>query len=72
MKFFLGPLVTFGSQDLFNNQELNKFGVGITGSLGIPLGKQVSIDLRSDITNYSTEVKLGLRWFYQNKYPWQR
>ncbi|MFK7775936.1 MAG: hypothetical protein AB8F94_27680 [Saprospiraceae bacterium] len=72
IKFFLGPLVTFGSQDLFNNQDLNKFGVGVTGSLGIPLGKRVNIDLRSDITNYSTEVKLGLRWFYQKKYPWQR
>ncbi|MFK8004910.1 MAG: hypothetical protein AB8H03_01005 [Saprospiraceae bacterium] len=72
MKFFLGPLVTFGSQDLFNNQELNKFGVGVTGSLGIPLGNRVNIDLRSDITNYSTEVKLGLRWFYQKKYPWQK
>jgi len=72
MKFFLGPLVTFGSQDLFNNQELNKFGVGVTGSLAIPLGERVNIDLRSDITNYSTEVKLGVRWFYQKKYLWQR
>jgi len=72
VKFFLGPLVTFGSQDLFNNQELNKFGVGVTGSLAIPLGERVNIDLRSDITNYSTEVKLGVRWFYQKKYLWQR
>lgn len=72
LTFFLGPLVTFGSQDLFNNQELNKFGVGVSGSVGIPLGKRVNIDFRSDITNYSTEIKLGLRWFYQKKYPWQK
>lgn len=72
MKFFLGPLVTFGSQDLFNNQDLNKFGVGVIGSLSIPLGNRVNIDFRSDITNYSTELKLGLRWFYQKKYPWQK
>ena len=72
VKVFLGPLVTFGSQDLFNNQELNKFGIGATGSVGIPLGKRVNIDLRSDVTNYSTEVKLGLRWLYQKKYPWQK
>ena len=72
LKFFLGPLVTFGTQDLFNNQEVNKFGVGVTGLLGIPLGKRVNIDLRSDITNYSTEIKFGLRWLYQKKYPWQR
>jgi len=72
VKFFLGPIVTFGSQDLFNNEEVNKFGVGVTGSVGIPLGKRFNIDLRSDITNYSTEVKLGLRWWYQKKYFWRR
>lgn len=72
VKVFLGPIVTFGSQDLFNNQELNKFGIGATGSVSIPLGKRVNIDLRSDITNYSSEVKLGIRWLYQKKYPWQR
>lgn len=72
LKIFLGPIITFGSQDLFNNQELNKFGIGATGSVSIPLGKRVNIDLRSDITNYSTEIKLGLRWLYQTRYPWQR
>ena len=72
VKVFLGPIITFGSQDLFNNQELNKFGIGATGSVNIPLGKRVNIDLRSDITNYATEVKFGLRWLYQKKYPWQR
>jgi len=72
VKFFLGPIVTFGSQDLFNNQEPNKFGIGATGTMSIPLGDRVNIDLRSDVTNYSTEVKLGLRWLYQKKYPWQR
>ncbi len=72
VKVYLGPIVTFGSQDLFNNQDLNKFGVGVTGSLSVPLGRRVNIDLRSDITNYATEVKFGLRWLYQKKYPWQR
>ncbi len=72
VKVFLGPIVTFGSQNLFNNQEVNKIGVGVTGLVGFPLGKRVNIDLRSDVTNYSTEVKLGLRWLYQKKYPWQR
>jgi hypothetical protein len=71
VKFFLGPLVTFGGQGLFNNQEMNKFGIGATGSVSIPIGKRVNIDLRSDVTNYSSEVKLGLRWLYQKKYPWQ-
>lgn len=72
VNFFLGPIVTFGNQDLFNNQALNKLGVGMTGVVGIPLGKKVFLDIRSDITNYSSEVKLGIRWWYQEKYPWQR
>ena len=72
VKIYIGPIVTFGSQDLFNNQELNKFGIGATGSISIPLGKRVNIDMRSDITNYATEVKFGLRWLYQKQYPWQK
>jgi len=71
VKFFAGPLVTFGVNE-WNEDNRNEFGVGGIVTMSFPLSKRVFIDVRSQMSNYSSEIKLGLRWRYQEKYPWQK
>lgn len=70
VKFYAGPMVTFGVNE-WNENNRNEFGVGGVVTMSFPLGKKVFIDLRSQMSNYSSEIKLGIRWKYQERYPWQ-
>lgn len=72
-KFYAGPLFMIGTEGRsgevgFNNQ----FGVGGTLAVSIPMGKRVHLDLRGESTNYYSGVSVGVRWMYQERYPWQR
>lgn len=74
VEVFAGPLLTFGRYNIGANAEEvgNRFGVGATGAVSFPIVERLRLELRGDFTNYSSELKLGLRWWYQKKYPWQK
>jgi len=71
LNLYAGPTLTYGWN--FDDGQLNdRFGIGGTMVLGIPLGKRVNLDLRGNVSNYSSDFSIGFRWLYQRNLPWNR
>ncbi len=71
IKFYAGPIVTYG-WNFLDNQLIDKLGIGGTVAVSIPMGSKFHFDVRSNFTNYSSEVSFGVRWLYQERLPWRR
>jgi len=72
LKFYIGPTFRAGIVENSFEESEDQYGVGGTMVLSLPLGKRFHLDLRNELTSYSSEVKFGIRWLYQRKYPWQK
>lgn len=71
LKIYAGPMLTYGWH--FNDSEIyDKLGIGASVVVSIPLGKRLNFDLRSNISSYSSDIGINLRWLYQKKLPWRR